>query len=147
MAPDILAKLTSDDHKLLPHAAHLRNDPAALLMIDLGFDPTATGLDGGSTLHQAAWTGAAALVERLLKAGRCDLEQKDPTHGSTPLGWAAHGAKACQHKKGDYLKTVQLLVNAGARLDIPANNAGTTMIQQAEGNPAVQEMLRKLGAS
>jgi ankyrin repeat protein len=145
--PQAVSQLTSADHKLLAQAAHLRRDEAFLLMLELGFDPNATGLDGGTALHQAAWTGGADLVAAVLKTGKCDLEQRDPTHGATPLSWAAHGSNNCRHRRGDYLKTVELLATAGARMDVPANSGGISMIEQAKGNAAVQDLLRKLGAT
>lgn len=145
--PNMVETLQPQDHKLLAHAAHLRLDDAFQPMLAAGFDPNATALDGGTALHQAAWTGGAELVDLILKTGKCDLEQRDPTHGSTPLGWATHGSANCRHRKGDYERTVRLLVAAGAKMDVPANKFGTTFVQQAQGNPAIQALLRELGAT
>jgi len=142
-SPKIVSQLPAQDHKLLAHAAHLRLDAAFFLMLELGFDPMATGLDGGTALHQAAWTGAADLTEPLLKTGKCDLEQRDPTHGGTPLSWAAHGSVHCRHEKGDYPRVVEILIMAGARLDVLANKSGTTLTDQAAGNPDVQRVIEK----
>ncbi len=141
--PDVVSQLTPQDHKLMAHAAHLRHDGAFLLMLELGFDPLATGLDGGTVLHQAAWTGAADLIEPLLKTGKCDLERRDSTHAGTALSWAAHGSVHCRHEKGDYPRAVEILIQAGARLDVLANKSGTTMTDQSAGNPAVQRVIEK----
>jgi hypothetical protein len=143
--PDLKASLSADDHRLLAHAAHLRMDDAFKRMLAMGFDPMAAGLDGGTALHQACWTGAAELVDLLLKARPWDLELRDPTHGSTPLGWALHGSAHCRHPKGDYPLTVRRLLAAGACTDVPANSAGTTMTAQCGGNPAVLAVLREFG--
>jgi ankyrin repeat protein len=145
--PRLVETLQPQDHKLLAQAAHLRLDDAFKRMLAAGFDPNATALDGGTALHQAAWTGGAELVELILKTGKCDLEQRDSTHGSTPLGWATHGSANCRHRQGDYERTVRLLVAAGAKMDVPANSSATTFVQQAQGNPAIQALLRELGAT
>lgn len=144
--PKMVDTLHPQDHKLLAQAAHLRLDDAFKRMLAAGFDPNATALDGGTALHQAAWTGGAELVDLILKTGKCDLEQRDETHGSTPLGWATHGSANCRHRLGDYAQTVRLLVAAGAKIDVPANKFETTFVQQAQGNRAIQDLLRQLGA-
>lgn len=143
--PDLSASLSADDHRLLAHAAHLRMDEGFKRMLAAGFDPAAPGLDGGTALHQACWTGAAELVDLLLASRAWDLEIRDPTHGSTPLGWALHGSAHCRHARGDYPAVVRRLLAAGARTDVPANKLGTTMEQQCGGDEAVLRVLREAG--
>jgi ankyrin repeat protein len=115
--PNLVRDMPRHYHALLGHAAHLRMDDAFRRMLAAGFDPMAPALDGGTALHQAAWTGAADLVELLLKSRQWDLEIRDPTHDGTPLGWACHGSANCRHPKGDYERTVRLLLDAGAKVD------------------------------
>lgn len=115
--PGLLERLGPDDRRALPDAAWAGNAAAVDLMLSLGFDPEARGEDGGTLLHCAAWQGAADCVEvGLHHAGvRTLLEHRDPTHGSTPLGWCFHGARHCANPSGDYPRVARLLLEAGAR--------------------------------
>uniref|UniRef100_A0A8C5IPB7 Ankyrin repeat domain 66 n=1 Tax=Junco hyemalis TaxID=40217 RepID=A0A8C5IPB7_JUNHY len=58
-------------------------------------------------LHEAVAVGDYDLVKKILKAGRCDPNQKDVDwHGRTPLHWAAAKGRS---------DLVRLLVGHGAR--------------------------------
>jgi hypothetical protein len=116
-------------------------------MIDLGFDPLAPGMDGGSALHAACWVGNVSLVERLLARGGVPVDAGDPTHGSPPLGWAAFGSTQRRAAGGDYVGVIDRLVAAGADVTASGNKFGRSMMQMAEGNPAVQAALRRHGAA
>ena len=87
-------------------------------MLRLGFDPAARGQDGGTVLHCAAWQGAAGCVEVALRhpAVRALLEARDPTHGSTALGWCFHGARHRRNPAGDYAAVARLLLEVGPNL-------------------------------
>jgi hypothetical protein len=64
------------------------------------------------------------------------LEFTDADFKSTPLGWAIHGSVHGWHwQTGDYATTVELLLNAGAKL--PERTDG--------GTEAVKEILRRHG--
>jgi hypothetical protein len=52
-------------------------------------DPNARDQHGATPLHEAAWEGDLALIQRLLNAG-ADPAITDLRFGSTPLGWAEH---------------------------------------------------------
>jgi len=143
--PGLLPSLSPHDHGRLAHAIFVERFDAAGLMLDLGFDATASGVDGGSALHAACWVGHVPTVERLLALGRVPLEQRDPTHQSTPLGWAAFGSVHRRARGADYLGVADRLVAAGA--DIGAlGNARSTLLDMAKGNPAMQDTLRRHGA-
>ena len=119
--PDALRSVSPADHARLPRAAWDGNPAAVRLMLDLGFDPAAAGVDGGTALHCAAWQGRAELVELILAhpsaAGRRSelANATEPTHGSTPLGWCCHGSTARHNPAGDYPAVARLLVATGAR--------------------------------
>src|SRR5215217_7821219 len=51
--PSMLASLTPADHSRLAHAIFDGRREGARLMLRLGFDPTAGGVDGGTALHAA----------------------------------------------------------------------------------------------
>jgi len=144
-SPSIVSSLDPRDHAGLAHAVFAENFDAADLMLRLGLDPSAPGVDGGTALHAACWVGNVRLVERLLALGRVPLEARDPTHQSTPLGWAAFGSVHRRARGADYPAVVDRLVAAGA--DVAAlGNASSTLLEMASGNPAVQEALRRHGA-
>ena len=125
---------------------HERFDAAAF-MLHLGFDPTAPGQDGGSALHAACWVGNVRMVELLLARGGLPLDARDPTHGSTPLGWTAFGSVHRRAAGADYPAVVDRLVAAGADITAIGNREGRTLLQMAQGNPAMQEALRRHGAA
>jgi ankyrin repeat protein len=144
--PSILPSLRPEDHSRLAHAIFHEQFDAAALMLRLGFDPAAPGVDGGTALHAAAWVGNARMVERLLASGGVPLDARDSTHKSTPLGWAAYGSVHRQARGSDYPAVAALLVGAGADITAPGNGAGTSLVDMATGNPSMQDALRGLGA-
>jgi ankyrin repeat protein len=145
--PALPASLPREAHGHLAQAIFHERFDAAALMLDFGFDPAAPGVDGGSALHAACWVGQVPLVERILSLDRIPIDTRDPTHGSTPLGWAAFGAVHRQARGADYPAVAAALVAAGADLTAPGNRAGRSLIEMAHGNPAMQEALRRLGAA
>jgi ankyrin repeat protein len=143
----LLSSLTPDEHGHLAHAIFRERFDAADLMLRLGFDPAAGGVDGGSALHAACWVGNVRMVEQLLARGGVPIDARDPAHRSTPLGWAAFGSVHRRAEGGDYVGVVERLVAAGADVTQPGNGEGRTLVEMARGNAVVQEALRRLGAS
>lgn len=144
--PSMLTSLTPADHSRLAHAIFDGRRKAAHLMLRLGFDETAGGVDGGTALHAACWIGDVALVDMLLQRGRIAVERRDLVHLSTPLGWTAFGSVHRRARGGDYPAVVDRLVAAGADIHAPGNGEPLSLIAMAEGNPEVQAALRKHGA-
>jgi ankyrin repeat protein len=145
--PTLLSSLTPDEHGHLAHAIFRERFDAADLMLRLGFDPAAGGVDGGSALHAACWVGNVRMVEQLLARGGVPIDARDPAHRSTPLGWAAFGSVHSRAEGGEYVGVVERLVAAGADVTQPGNGEGRTLVEMARGNAVVQEALRRLGAS
>jgi ankyrin repeat protein len=145
-SPSLMASLTPDDHAQLARAIFHARFEAAELMVDLGFDPAAGGVDGGSALHAACWLGHLRLVDRLLARGGVGVDARDPTYRSTPLGWTALGSAQRRAAGGYYPAAAPRLVAAGADIHAAGNGAGRTLLEMAEGNPAMQDALRRLGA-
>ena len=81
-------------------------------MLRLGFDETAGGVDRGTGLHAASWTGDVEMLEPILRRGRVPVDSRDPVHLSTPLGWAAFRS-VHRRAEGDYPAVVDRLVAAG----------------------------------
>jgi ankyrin repeat protein len=48
-----------------------------------------TGVNNGTLLHRAAWSGDLPIMERLIAKG-ADLHNRDNPFNSTPLSWAQH---------------------------------------------------------
>jgi ankyrin repeat protein len=144
--PSLLTALTPADHSRLAHAIFDGRREAAKLMLSLGFDDTAGGVDGGSALHAASWMGDVELVEAILQRRRVAVESRDPVHLSTPLGWAAFGSVHRRARGGDYSAVIDRLVAAGADVHAPGNGEPLSLLAMAKGNPEVQAALRRHGA-
>ncbi len=136
----LIASFTAADHGRLAQAIFDGRFGAAELMLRLGFDPKGRGTDGGTALHMACWMGHVALVEQLL-ALEVPIDDVDPTHGSTPLGWALFGSVHRCAKGADYVTVVERLIAAGADRTLPGNAGGRSLVEVADGNPIVQAVL------
>ena len=145
--PSLLASLTRKVHGHLAHAIFYEHFDAAELMLRLGFDPAAPGVDGGTALHAACWVGNVQMVEGVLARGGVPLDARDSTHKSTPLGWAAFGSVHRRARGADYPAVAERLVAAGANISALGNGQGRTLLQMAQGNPEMQGALRRLGAT
>jgi len=113
--PGVVRSLAADEQRALPDAAWNGNARAVALMIELGFDPTAPGRDGGTALHCAAWEGSAASVAVILRHpdARSLVTLRDATYGATPLGWCCHGSLH-GNPAGQHAEIARLLLAAGA---------------------------------
>lgn len=126
---------------IVAHAAQQGHIELVKRLMEAGFDPGDGGLDGGSALHLAAWYGYAELIPILSPS--VPIELRDPTHGSTPLGWAVHGSNWCRNARGNYPATVEALIAAGADPHVPANSGGTTMLDQAGDRKDIRDLLKR----
>jgi ankyrin repeat protein len=145
--PTLVASFAQKVHSHLAFAIFFERFAAADLMLRLGFDPAAPGMDGGTALHAACWVGNVKMVERILARGGVPVDARDPTHHSTPLGWAAFGSVHRRAKGADYPAVVDRLIAAGADINASGNGKGRTLLQMAEGNPAMQAALSRHGAT
>ena len=145
--PSLLPDLAREDHGRLAVAIFFERFDTADLMLRLGFDPTAPGIDGGTALHAACWVGNVQMVEGVLARQAVPLDARDSTHKSTPLGWAAFGSVHRRAHGADYPAVAARLVSAGANITALGNGQGRTLLQMAQGNPEMQEALRRMGAT
>ena len=111
--------LAREDHGRLAVAIFFERFDTADLMLRLGFDPAAPGIDGGTALHAACWVGNVRMVEGVLARGGVPLDARDSTHKSTPLGWAAFGSVHRRARGADYPAVAERLVAAGADISAP----------------------------
>lgn len=118
--PDIVSNLPSLDLELLPRYCWETNTnyEAVRLMLDLGFPIAHTESSHGySPLHNAAWSGNAALVDLLISRGH-PVNLVDPRYNSTPLGYAFHDCLVeKRHPEGDFARVVESLLKAGSSWD------------------------------
>lgn len=115
--PHIVASLTRGQMRLIADKAHANDTPAVKLMLDLGFDPLALGVDNWEAIRWAAFHGNADMV-RLLLPRNPPMGVPDPTYGGPPLGQALYGSLHGWHRDtGDFATTVRLLLEAGERPD------------------------------
>jgi ankyrin repeat protein len=144
--PTLVTSFTQKIHSHLAFAVFFERFAAADLMLRFGFDPAAPGMDGGTALHAACWVGSVRMVERILASGRVPIDARDPTHQSTPIGWAAFGSVHRRANGADYPAVVDRLIAAGADITAPGNGEGKTLLEMAQGNPEMQAALRRHGA-
>lgn len=145
--PSLLESLSAREHAQLAFAIFHERYGAADVMLRLGFDPAAGGIDGGTALHAAAWMGHTGFVERLLSGGRIPVDSRDPTHQSTVLGWAVFGSVHRRAQGADYVGVIDRVIAAGADITQPANGDKDSYLAMADGNPDAQSALRRHGAS
>ena len=145
--PAVFAGLTDHDHGQLAQAIFHERFDAADLMLRLGFDPAAPGIDGGTALHAACWVGNLRMVSEIVARRAIPIDARDPAHKSTPLGWTAFGSVHRRAPGSDYPAVAAALVAAGADITAVGNGEGRSLVAMAKGNPAMQEVLRRLGAS
>jgi ankyrin repeat protein len=115
--PDVVKTLTAEQMRLIADRAHANDTAAVTLMLDLGFDPLARGVEDWEPVRWAAFHGNAVLLEPLLRHNP-PVNVPDPSYGGTPLGQCVYGSLqgwSCQ--SGDFPRAVQLLLDAGERPD------------------------------
>lgn len=133
----LVSTLAESDRRQVAHAARNNKTSAVKLMLKVGLPVDTVSQHRATPLHWAAFHGNADMTRAVLDFNP-PLEKTDGDFQSTPLGWAVHGSKNgwyCQ--TGDYLTTVQLLFNAGAK--IPKD--------LSHGTDAVREEIHRLASN
>jgi ankyrin repeat protein len=141
--PGLAGRLDPAELASLVHAAEAGNEPAVVLMLDLGFPVGARRDDDGATaLHAAAYAGSAPVVRLLLDRG-ADLEALDAQWESPALDWAVVGSgyRPAQCPDPDWVATVRLLIEAGASADCLDLSPDNSKPPAAD----VAELLREYG--
>ena len=115
--PDVVTGLSTSQMRLIADRAHANATSAVILMLDLGFDPLARGVDDWEPARWAAFHGNAVMLERLLRHNP-PVNVPDPSYGGTPLGQCVYGSlHGWSCRTGDFARSVELLLAAGERPD------------------------------
>lgn len=131
--PDTAKTLSQTDQRKLPDAAQSNNTQAVRLMLEAGWPVDAPGEMGATALHWAGFNGNAEMTREILRFHPA-LELKSREYEGTALGWAVFGSgNSWRRDIGDYVGTVQVLLEAGA---IPPPHA-----EELEPSDAVLEVL------
>lgn len=144
--PELVDRLEPTERATLVAAAERGNLASVGLMLELGFPiearREATDDDGATALHAASWAGSAETVAMLLAHG-ADLTVRDTRWQSQPLEWALVGSGETPQSAPtrDWVRTVTLLLDAGASLEDP------TAVAEGLKQPsaAVLDLLRSRG--
>jgi hypothetical protein len=114
--PGIVQSMAPGHHRAIADAAWNGAARAVALMLDLGFDPRATGHDAGTPLHLAAWEGSVDTVTPLLRHpdARDLVAIRDAHYDATPLGWCCHGSLH-GNRSHDHAGVARLLLEHGAQ--------------------------------
>ncbi len=131
--PSLAGDLSPAGLRQTAHAARNNNTAAVRAMLAAGLPVNSISQHGATLLHWAAFHGNAAMAEEILTHAP-ELEVVDQDFHSTPTGWALHGSEHGWHRDtGDYPATLDLLLNAGAKLPAEIRFA----------SPAVREFLKR----
>jgi ankyrin repeat protein len=132
-SPEMAAGLSQAYQRQVAHAARNNNLAAVRLMLAAGLPVDALGQHRATPLHWAAFHGNEQMAREILRHNP-PLEQIDGDFKSTPLGWAIHGSENGWHcETGDYVATVEALLDAGARL--PEKDGGTEAVRRLLRRP------------
>jgi ankyrin repeat protein len=73
--------------------AYVNRKPEAVdFLFEHGGNWDMTGVNNGTAMHRAAWSGDLSMVQRLLAKG-ADVSNRDNPFNSTPLSWAQHNTQ------------------------------------------------------
>jgi ankyrin repeat protein len=133
--PDLAQRLSARASRRIIGTAMRNNTRAVRMMLGAGWPADVRGEYDQTPLHWAAWHGNIEVVRDLL-AHNAPLEVVEQQYKFTPLGWALHGSENSWHREtGDYPKTAQALLTAGAKL--------TGNLDNLKASEEVLEVLRR----
>ena len=146
--PDAVRTGNPEEDRLLADVAGRNASKSVELLIQAGADLTAPALDSGTPLHQAAWFGQPDNARLLIDAG-APLDLFEPTHESSPLGWAVHGSRysgGAGDRQDAYVAVVRMLIEAGSSLHYPDDAHSDAYFQRLlrDTSPQVGEILRRV---
>jgi uncharacterized protein len=124
-------------------ASSLHADQLAFLYLDFGANIHHQGCHGGTALHWAAWCGRDKLVAKLIERG-AEINKICIDYKATPLFWAVHGLKNGEKNNlQEYLRCVEILVQAGADKNIPNADGNTVFDLLNDEDLELNEILNR----
>ncbi|HLJ50098.1 MAG TPA: hypothetical protein VKU01_28995 [Bryobacteraceae bacterium] len=112
--PDVAKTLSKADQQKLPDSAQSNNTNAVRLLLEAGWPVDTAGEMGATALHWAGFHGNAEMARHILRF-HPTLELKSREYAGSALSWAIYGSGNGWHRDtGDYVGTVQALVDAGS---------------------------------
>lgn len=132
--PGIMSEMTQSDQQMLVEAAWFPRPQTVAVMLEAGFDVSAANGEKFTAIHWAAFHGRDDLVEIILPY-KPDLEAQN-VYGGTVLGTGMYGSLHGWSKSGDYSRSTELLMQAGAKLP-----------DHLRGSASVIEVLRRYGVT
>ena len=136
-----------EDRLLADMAGRFEIEPVKML-VAAGADLTARGLDTGTALHVAAWFGQPDNARILIDAGS-PLDDFEPTHQSSPIGWAVHGSRysgGAEERQEYYAELVRMLLAAGSQLYYPGERTSDAYYQRLLNDATPEVMMVLEGA-
>lgn len=121
--PAAIPQMNDEEARLLGDLAGQGKCEEVCTLLDFGADIEARGLDGGTPLAQCAWFAQPEIARELLARG-ADVHANNCDHGSTPLGWVAHGSRAsggATEHQNEYVELLDLMLDAGASIALPGD--------------------------
>lgn len=134
--PTALKSLRPDEHGLLAAAAWWYRPRSVRLMLEVGFDPHATGAHQATALDRAGFHGYADIIAMLLSRDPDPPVSRVNEFGGTPLGACIHGS-LYGWKTGypqDHVRALTLLLEAGSHVDptmLPTGNDELDTVMRA----------------
>jgi ankyrin repeat protein len=125
--PSALRELEPQEQSLLAAAAWWYRPGSVRLMLEMGFNPHATGAHRSTPLDRASFHGYADIVETLLALDPRPPVSQENEFGGTPLRACIHGSLhgwKTGHPQ-DHSRTLRLLLDAGSEVDptiLPTGN-------------------------
>ena len=143
--PQVVKTGNPDEDRLLPDVAGRFETEPVKLLVAAGADLLARGLDTGTALHVAAWFGQPDNARILIDAG-APLDDFEPTHESSPIGWAVHGSRysgGADERQEYYVELVRMLLAAGSQLHYPGERTSDAYYQRLlnDATPEVKIVL------
>ncbi len=129
-----VGSLDATDRSILPQAAWERMTDSVRLMLEIGLDVNSTGVHNSTALDRAAIHGFDDVIEAILPFGP-SLEVRNE-FGGRPLEACLWGSEHSWRKDGDFRRSLELLIEAGAELP-----------PSLRGSQAARETLQRHGVS
>jgi ankyrin repeat protein len=141
-APDLVRSLGDEAGEVLGRAVERGETAPVALLLELGFPAEGVPGAGETPLHRAAWHGRHGALALLLTR-KVRVNVRDHTFGCSALAWACHGSANCRDADPDYVRCVDLLIDAGADRTTAINRWGAP--PESMGTPVIAQRLAERG--